>query len=316
VHYICAYKPYGTMLPANSMYGGRAWGAVGVWESLVPELRGWGECDGVRVESYRTNFAHGPAAIADVNGDRSLEVVATGNVYDCSTPNYDSRYTGVYLFNADRSRFVAGGYDWQSAPVDTGAPLSEDYNLIENAQPNPAVADLDGDGQMEIVFASYDGRLHAFWLDKTEHGSWPYSVYTGGVFRFASEPAIADLDNDGQAEVLFTSWPESGSGLVGKLHILSSQGALLYEVDLPAPGNGANWNGGLAAPTLANIDSDPDLEAVLNTAHSGLVAYDLPGTASARLLWGTGRGSYWRDAYRPADPFVVAARLFIPIVQR
>ena len=29
-------------------------------------------------------------------------------------------------------------------------------------------------------------------------------------------------------------------------------------------------------------DSDADLEVVLNTAHSGLVAYDLPGTANAR----------------------------------
>jgi uncharacterized repeat protein (TIGR01451 family) len=50
----------------------------------------------------------------------------------------------------------------------------------------------------------------------------------------------------------------------------------------------------MAAPTLADIDGDYELEVVLNTAHSGLVAYDLPGTANARILWGTGRGSYQR----------------------
>ncbi len=55
------------------------------------------------------------------------------------------------------------------------------------------------------------------------------------------------------------------------------------------------WNGVLAAPTLANIDSDADLELVLTTAHSGLVAYDLPGTAHARILWGSGRGNYQRN---------------------
>jgi len=51
-----------------------------------------------------------------------------------------------------------------------------------------------------------------------------------------------------------------------------------------------NWNGALPAPTPANLDADADLEVALNTASSGLVAYDLPGTARARVLWGTGRG--------------------------
>ena len=55
-----------------------------------------------------------------------------------------------------------------------------------------------------------------------------------------------------------------------------------------------DWNGAMAAPTLADIDGDYELEVVLNTAHSGLVAYDLPGTTNARILWGTGRGSYQR----------------------
>ncbi len=54
-----------------------------------------------------------------------------------------------------------------------------------------------------------------------------------------------------------------------------------------------------------NIDQDADLELVVNTAHSGVVAYDLPGTAGARILWGTGRGSYMRNGLagtRPAPP--------------
>ncbi|KPK04025.1 MAG: hypothetical protein AMJ56_18175, partial [Anaerolineae bacterium SG8_19] len=68
----------------------------------------------------------------------------------------------------------------------------------------------DGNGLMEILFASYDGRLHAYWLDKTEHHQWPYNVNgTGPGIRFASEPVVADLDNDGLAEVIFTSWPEN-----------------------------------------------------------------------------------------------------------
>jgi hypothetical protein len=117
---------------------------------------------------------------------------------------------------------------------------------------------------------------------------------TGPGIRFASEPVVADLDDDGFAEVIFASWPQKGSNYVGKLHILNYQGSVLHEIDLPAPFGSPSWNGAMAAPTLANIDADADLELVLNTAHSGIVAYDLPGTANARVLWGTGRGNYQR----------------------
>ena len=78
--------------------------------------------------------------------------------------------------------------------------------------------------------------------------------------------------------MIFASWVEKGSYQTGKLHILDYQGNLLHEVDLPAAYGSPDWNGALAAPTLANIDADADLEVVLNTAHSGFVAYDLPGT--------------------------------------
>ena len=305
VHYICAYEPNGVQLPAHDMYGSKDWGAVGIWESLATELRGWGHCSGARAERYRTNFAHGAAAIVDVNGDGLPEVVATGNVYDCNVGHPPGKYNGVYIFNADRSRFSAGGFDWQTVPSDTGAPLTEDYNVIENAQPNPVVVDLDGDGQKEILFASYDGRIHAFWLDKTEHGDWPYSVYSSseGVYRFASEPVVTDLDSNGLAEVIFASWVQKNTDLTGQLRILDYLGRPLQEVDLPLAFSG-DWNGALAAPTISDIDGDADLEVVLNTAHSGFVAYDLPGTAGALVLWSTGRGSLMRSGspLKPANP--------------
>jgi FG-GAP-like repeat len=302
VHYINAYERNGAQIPAHPMYAGKGWGKVGVWESPATELRGWGTCDASdgRAERYRANFAHGPAVIADVDGRGDREVIVAGNVYDCGFGDYPSRYIGLYIFNSDRSRFNAGGYDWRNPPVDTGAPLSEDHGQIENAQPNPALADLDGDGRLETLFASYDGRLHAFWLDKSEHGSWPFSVNQSGegFLRFASEPVIADLNGDGLAEVIFASWTEKGSNASGKLHILDYLGNALHEVPLP-PAFSGDWNGALAAPTLANLDADPDLEVVLNTANSGVVTYDLPGTATAQLLWSTGRGNYRRDGYLP-----------------
>ncbi|MBN2369993.1 MAG: VCBS repeat-containing protein [Vicinamibacteria bacterium] len=303
VHYICAYRPDGTQIPAHGMYGDKAWGRVGVWESLATEIRGWGQCNGVREESYRTNFADGPAVVADVDRNGQYEVVVTGNVYDCHAGYPPSRYNGVYILNGDRSRFNNGTYDWRTLPADIGAPLSEDYNVIESALNNPVVADIDGDGRKEILFPSYDGRMHAFWLDKTEHHAWPYSVYsaTEGTLRFASEPVVADLDRDGFAEIIFTSWTQKGSNKTGKLHILNYQGSPLHEISLPMAFGSPSWNGAMAAPTIANIDGDGDLELVINTAHSGVIAYDLPGTANAVVLWKTGRGNDFRNGFAGVD---------------
>ncbi len=303
---IAAYEPDGMQLTTDEMYHDHSghdmdfWAEVPAYIDLAYETRGWGPC--YEQFTARANFADGPANITDVNGDGINEVVVIGNVHDCHTSPYTNLYNTPYILNADRTRFNQDGFDWTTPPVNTGAPVIEDYNIIESVQANPVTVDLDGDGKLEILFASYDGRLHAFWLDKTEHGNWPYAVYTGGAYRFATEPVVADLDGDGFPEVIFGSWVQKGTYSTGKLHILDYLGNPLREVDLPPAYGSPNWNGALAAPTLANIDADADLEVVLNTAHSGFIAYDLPGTANARILWGTGRGNYLRNGYPGTQP--------------
>jgi hypothetical protein len=58
----------------------------------------------------------------------------------------------------------------------TSRPRLENYNRTESDWPNPILADLDGDGKKGIIYTPYDGRLHGCWLDKTEHGAWPFKV--------------------------------------------------------------------------------------------------------------------------------------------
>lgn len=296
-HYVTALDDDGNQLPASALYGaGKVWSQVGVHVDHAVDLRGYANCG----TEHRPNWADSAPAVGDLDGDGVREIVVVGNVYDCGTDPYTSLYQMPFVFRLDRTRAAGSGWDWTVLPAPDGAsaPLSEDYAVIETAQPNPVLADLDGDGRKEILFASYDGRVHAYWLDRTEHGGFPYDVPGAGI-RFASEPVVADLDADGQAEVLFTSWPQKSVGGTGQLHVLSSAGALLHAVDLPAPFGGASWNGALGAPTLADVDGDPDLEVVVGTVSSGVAVYDLPGTASARVLWGTGRGSVRRTGAAP-----------------
>jgi VCBS repeat protein len=298
--YITALDRNGAQLGVNSVYAPRAvWSQVGVGVDNAVDLRGFANCG----TEHRPNFENSAPVVADVNGDGIPEVIVVGDVNNCATNT--SLYQMPFIFKVDRTRWSGSGFDWTviPSPGPGSAPLSVDYGVIETAVPNPVVVDLDGDGFKEILYPSYDGKLHAYWLDKTEHGSWPYTVPSTGAsgddFRFASEPAVVDLNNDGHPEVIFTSWPKKGTGAVGQLIVLSYLGQELYRVDLPAQASGDSWNGGLGAPTVANIDADPDLEVVVGTSASGVVAYDLPNSANARVLWGTGRGSYRRTGTPP-----------------
>ncbi|MCL4869538.1 MAG: VCBS repeat-containing protein [Anaerolineae bacterium] len=309
-HYITALDDHGNQLTVNPIFTGRQyWSQVGVHVDHVADVRGYANCG----TEHRPNFANAAPAIADVNNDGILELIVVGDVYNCAIgdPAGDLYYL-PWIFKLDRTRWSGNGYNWTVIPNPSpnSGPLSQNYSVIENSVTNAVVVDLDNDGLKEILYSSYDGQVHAYWLDKTEHGNWPYKVPGSGI-RFASEPVVLDWDNDGYAEVIFTSWPEKRDNLVGQLHVLDYLGNPLHVINLPPPFSG-NWNGGLGAPTIANIDGDADLELVIGTSHSGVVAFDLPGSAGARVLWGTGRGSYERTGVAAAGLPPLALNIIPP----
>jgi len=314
VHYLAAFAGDGTPLPANPIYGAdKNWSQVGVHYDHAVDLRGFANCDaGVEPLEARPNFANAAPAIGDLDGDGSSEIVVVGSFYDCRTIDDQQLFQLPIILNADRTRWAPGsGFDWTALPVPdaNAAPLSTDYNVIETAESNPVLADLDGDGVKEILYASYDGRVHAFWVaDKTEHGAWPFVVHGGPTDkRFASEPVVADLDGDGHSEVVFSTWTAKGSNQGGDLVVVSASGAELSRVALPR--SALDWDGALGAPTLANLDGDPNVEIAVGTAHSGLVVYEIPGSGAARLQWPTGRGNLQRTAPEPSGAATAAVAL-------
>ncbi|GMU44410.1 MAG: VCBS repeat-containing protein [Xanthomonadales bacterium] len=302
-HYITALHPNGDQLLASTLYGlsmglQKTWAQVGVHVEHAVDLQGFANCG----TQHRPNFANAAPAIADLDGNGSLELIVPGDVYNCAIgdPAGDLYYL-PWILKRDRTRWSNASVDWTTIPPPgaSGGPIIQgQFATIEDAVVNAVPADLDGDGQREILFQSYDGKLHAWWLDKTEKHSWPYTI-PGTGFRFGAEPAVADLDGDGDAEVIFTTWPQKGGNAVGQLLVLSHQGVLLTSVNLPAP-RGGNWNGGLAAPTLAQLDADPNWEAVVGTSRSGVVVYELQGSAATAIRWGTARGNLLRNGQPPA----------------
>ena len=93
----------------------------------------------------------------------------------------------------------------------------------------------------------------------------------------------------------------------GDLVVVSASGAELSRVALPR--SALDWDGALGAPTLANLDGDPNVEIAVGTAHSGLVVYEIPGSGAARLQWPTGRGNLQRTAPEPSGAATAAVAL-------
>jgi hypothetical protein len=83
-----------------------------------------------------------------------------------------------------------------------------------------AVGDINGDEIPEIVAESYYG-LHAFTFDGHLMEGFPYFPGPGRVFSYSS-PVLADLDNDGNREIICGDHStENGSGAV---HIVKYNG--------------------------------------------------------------------------------------------
>lgn len=230
----------------------------------------------------RSEFTDSPPVVADLDGDGKRELILVGD-HELAG-NTANRGNALFVFHADATR--AAGFE---SPFETAGPLVYDdpgANILD-VTPAPAVADLDRDGKKEILFPSYDGNMYAVHSDGKLY--WKFSFADNGA-RFASEPVVADLNNDGFPEVIFTTY-ETVAGK-GALVILDHAGEKVAQVSL-------SGRGAMAAPTVADLDGDGELEVIVSlkdsTSQGGIQIYDLPGSKTNQVLWATGRGNNLRN---------------------
>ncbi|MFO0553551.1 MAG: VCBS repeat-containing protein [Polyangiaceae bacterium] len=136
-----------------------------------------------------------------------------------------------------------GGTD-VSAP-ELVAELSDDWHEAWLA--SPAVADLDGDGTMEIVTAR-SGRIIAYHFDNTI----VWSVDVDG--RCWSSPVVADLRPD-------LPGLEVAEASAGNIYMFTAGGA-------PVPGFPYAWSDELRSLAAGDVDGDGQLELVSVTTNN------------------------------------------------
>jgi len=293
--FVSAFEEDGTPIAANKfVYGERNWGQVAFFEDYAAEIRndnrGWGfDIKGgeFREDLYKGEFGHAKAQIYDVDDDGKSEIIVSSIMCDRTyfPDSYPpTEYMTIGIFNADRTRYKNEelGYDWESIPADLGRPLYQNEKTVASSVFQvPVISDIDGDGDIEILFNSYNGKVHCFRLDKKEPYAWPYSLMkrSNPMFQYASPVVCKDIDHDGKQEIIFASFYDDDQGygnVRGYVYVLNYEGKELARAILPdSKEKGQYPNGGKAMPNVCDIDNDGDYEIVINTTQSAICVYDI-----------------------------------------
>jgi hypothetical protein len=152
-------------------------------------------------------------AVGSLHGDGKLQVVAAtldGQVYAW---NADGSLLSGFPVRSDPSHYITGASDTTEAD---GTQVT--YVLGKGFFASPALADLAGDGKLEIVQPGEDGWLYVWDSAGQPWPGFPVNVYdpnggpgpnnTGHAIihaRLMTTPAIGDINGDGFPEIVIGS---------------------------------------------------------------------------------------------------------------
>ncbi len=191
--------------------------AVYAWDHLGQPVNGW------PYALPSTRYAFGSPALADFDGDGALEVVF--NTLEKATAPTDG---WVYVVRGNGFDFPG----WPKRP-DTLAGCGPETFVHYGTQASPVVADLDGDGRLEVALPS--NWEVVVWNESGQQLS--RNSCTPGDWLLATDGPVAaigvgDIDGDGAAELVSSGF--NAVATAGRLYSWSF-GAAAIDAQKPWP---------------------------------------------------------------------------------
>jgi hypothetical protein len=194
------------------------------------------------------------AAIGDLDGDGTREVVCASNGRN------------LYVLRADGTEWRDG--DGNPATHGVFKVLGDKFNYG-----TPALADLDRDGAVDIVYGSFDRRLYAWRHDGSNLPGFPITL----PGRITASVAIGYLDGPGdlQLDLAVTSEVASQPNGPESLYVFRASGERRAGFPVPFAADPSTQRA--PSPALADMNDDGFTDVVVAGTDGGLYVYDRNG---------------------------------------
>jgi outer membrane protein assembly factor BamB len=198
------------------------------------------------------------AAVADVNGDDSLEVVSTAN------------YWGAFCLDCH------GNEKWRRS-------------VSEHAASYPAIGDVDDDDTLEVV-VGLGPNLRCF-NGRTGTDKWLYAVAAG--YYIVSSPCLCDFDGDGLLETVFAEVKQNNPSDPNRpMWILDSHGNALWNDTV-----GTTMADPTAGDINLDGRVEFALGPTMRNSTFWLFGADTAAVAPGRIDWPTLQHDIWRTGW-------------------